>query len=289
MHDEQELYRHQWRALRRTLYHVCLHPAQLQGLEGLCVDGHACPTLRVPMAVEGWRQRILAVLAQRAQARDAWAGYEALLPLFGDTNRLDRAIAQAAPQICQEFAQGETRCLWSILARYCSRARDRLTGAKPTREHCWRHLDRHRRAINLQRHAQGHPPCEDVAELAVHLLARLQAQPFKDAPRTLEDIISYFFEFDPAFTTPYNEEMHSLAPLLMYTSGGGEEQQQALTHALTQLPADLRHAVEWRFRLSPQPILDSDEAYRRSYGCSQRALRARADRGVRHLRELLHF
>jgi hypothetical protein len=289
MDDEQYLYRVQWRTLCRHLYQLCLGRYKPLLLDALSDGGPPYTPARVQAAVDAWRQAILTDLAQRTRAAGAWRGWAALLPLFGDTARLDRAIAQAAEQICDEYAQGKTRRLWQVLRTYFIEMRDHLDGAKPTRLQVWRQLDQRRQAYNRQRRQHGLPDCDDVAEVAAYLLASIECDPFKDAPRTVEGVLSYLFEFDSARTRPYDEELAGLDTLLELTGEAGPQGpwQLALAHGLDHLPADLRQAVEWRFTLRPRPVLSSDTAYQRYYGCSQRTLRDRADRGVQHLRALL--
>ena len=93
--------------------------------------------------------------------------------------------------------------------------------------------------------------------------------------------MGYFYEFDPAYTEPYNEELHGLEAIQELT---GSDWQHDLARCLAALPADLRQAVEVCFALRPQPVWRSDAEFSRYYGCSRRTMRDRAARALQRLR-----
>ena len=94
MHDEHYMYRVQWPILRRQLYHLCLNRHGTILLDAV----YDSSTQEQPQknslqtAVNAWCQAILAELAQKAQATDAWPGWAALVPLFAATERLARDL-----------------------------------------------------------------------------------------------------------------------------------------------------------------------------------------------------
>jgi hypothetical protein len=131
MDDERDLYRVQWSALRRHLHHLCLGRYGNVLLDALCTC--ATPASCRQAAIDAWRQRVLADLTTRAHHAAAWSGWTALMPLFGDSERLYHAIAQQADAICQAHASGRTDVLWNVLHAYFTTCRDELDGARTTR------------------------------------------------------------------------------------------------------------------------------------------------------------
>ena len=115
MHDEQVMYRVQWPTLCQHLHRLCLGQHKTVLLDALCNGCKPCEEHRVKTTVHAWQQTILEELAQKIHAPDAWPGWEALIPLFGDTERLCRAIGQAAPAICHAYARGDTSIVWNVL------------------------------------------------------------------------------------------------------------------------------------------------------------------------------
>lgn len=103
-------------------------------------------------------------------------------------------------------------------------------------------------------------------------------------PRTVEDALSYFYEFDPAYTEPYEEELHHLMVVEACTS---HDWQHDLERCQAALPADLQQAVEVCFALRPQPACRTDAEFSAYYGCSRRTMRSRAARALQHLREAM--
>jgi DNA-directed RNA polymerase specialized sigma24 family protein len=204
------------------------------------------------------------------------------MPLFGDSEYLYHAIAQHADAICQAYASGRTDVLWNILHACFTACRDELDGARTTRLQVWRRIDRLRH--ELQRQRQGLGECRDLAELATHILSTMEQRALKDAPTTLEGVLSYFYEFDPRYTEPYDEELHGLAAVQELT---GSDWQGDLARCLAALPVELRQAVEVRFALQPQPVFHTDTEFRRHYGCSPRTMRDRATRALQRLREAM--
>jgi DNA-directed RNA polymerase specialized sigma24 family protein len=284
MHDERYMYRMQWPVLRQHLHRLCLGSHGKVLLDPLCGCTAYDATDRVQAAVDAWCQGILADLAQKAQAPDAWPGWAALLPLFGNTRRLYGDIGQAAEAICQEHADGATSIVWNVLRAYFSDCRDDLDGAKKTRLRVWRRLDRLRQELNRQRRRQGLGDCQHLPELVAYVLAAIQQRGLKDAPTTVEGVLSYFYEFDPAYTQAYDDELHSLEAAEELT---GSDWLHDLARGLEQLPAELRQAVEVRYGLSSQSALRTIEEYCTHYGCSARTLRDRADRALQSLRQRL--
>jgi DNA-directed RNA polymerase specialized sigma24 family protein len=284
MHDEQVMYRVQWPTLYQHLHRLCLGQHKTVLLDALCNGCEPCEEHRVKTTVHAWQQAILDELTQYTRAPDAWPGWEALIPLFGDTERLCRDIGQAAPTICHAYARGDTSIVWNVLRTYFTDMRDSLDGARKTRLPVWRRLDRLRHAFNRQRRHQGLPDCHDLPELVAHILAVIETQGWKDAPTTMEGVWSYFVEFDPVYARPYDEDIHSLGALQDLTN---KDWQLDLTRCLEQLPADLRQAVEVQYELRPHPVCRTDEDYRQHYGCSARTVRDRAAKAVQQLRQML--
>ena len=282
MPDERDLYRVQWPTLRRHLHHLCLGHYGSVLLEGLCARDQ--PACNLQATVDPWRQSILDDLARRAQHPAAWPGWAALVPLFGDSERLYGALAQQAEAICQAHVCGKTDVFWNVLHEYFSACRDALDGARPTRLQVWRQIDRMRHAWQRQRQRQGLGECHDLAELAAHILSVMAQRALKDAPTTVEGVLSYFYEFDPAYTEPYNEELHGLEAVEALT---GSDWQHDLARCLAALPGDLRQAVEVCFALRPQPVLRTDAEFSSYYGCSRRTMRDRAARALQRLREAM--
>jgi hypothetical protein len=93
MHDEQSLYRVQWPSLCQHLHRLCLGRHKAVLLDALCHGCEPCAEYRVTTSVQAWQQAILDELAQYTYAPDAWPGWEALIPLFGDTEHLCQAIS----------------------------------------------------------------------------------------------------------------------------------------------------------------------------------------------------
>jgi hypothetical protein len=248
-------------------------------LDALCTDGQ--PARDLQAAVDLWRQGILDELARRARPTAAWPGWAALMPLFGHSEHLYSALTQQAEAICQAEASGKTDVLWNVLREYFTACRDTLDGSRTTRLQVWRRLDRLRHELQRQRQQQGLEECHDLAELTAHILLVIEERAMKDAPRTVEGVLSYFYEFDPAYTEPYNEELHSLEAVQELT---GSDWQHDLERRLTALPADLRQAVEVCFTLRPQPVLYTNAEFRRYYGCSPRTMRHRAAHALQRLR-----
>jgi hypothetical protein len=211
MPDERDLYRMQWPALRRHLHHLCLGRYGNVLLEKLCTGCHSGRGIQT--AVDLWRQGILDELTQRACHTAAWPGWATLIPLFDESVRLYRVIAQQADAICQAHASGKTDVLWNTLHAYFTACRDALDGARTTRLQVWRRIDRIRHEWQRQRQRQGLGECHDLSELTAHVLSVIEQHAFKDAPTTVEGVLSYFYEFDPSYTTPYDEELHGLKAL----------------------------------------------------------------------------
>lgn len=282
MQDERDLYRVQWPTLRRHLHHLCLERHGSMLLDALCASGK--PVCDLQTAVDSWRQSVLGELAQRARPTAAWPGWAALMPLFGDSEHLYRALAQQADAICQADASGKTDVLWNALKEYFTACRDKLDGARPTRLQVWRRIDRIRHELQRQRQRQGLGECHDMAELAAHVLSVIEQRTVKDAPTTVEGVLSYFYEFDRAYTEPYDEELHGLEAVEELTSN---DWQRDLTRCLAALPVDLRQAVEVCFTLCPQPVFHTDAEFSKHYGCSPRTMRDRAARALPLLREAM--
>ena len=262
MPDERDLYRMQWPTLRRQLHHLCLERYGSVLLAGFCIREASACGLRA--TVDRWRQHILDALTGRTQQPGAWPGWAALVPLFGDSERLYDALLQQADSIRQALAQGKTDVLWNVLHEYFIACRDALDGARPTRLQVWRQIDRIRHEWQRQRQRLGLGECYDLAEAASHVLSVIVQRTLKDAPTTIEGVLSYFYEFDPACSEPYNEELHSLEAVETLT---GSDWQHDLARCLAALPADLRQAVEVGFALRPQPVFRTDAAFRSYYGC----------------------
>jgi hypothetical protein len=284
MHDEQVMYRVQWPALCQHLHRLCLGQHKTVLLDALCYGCEASEAHRVKTTVQSWQQAILDELAEYTHASDAWPGWEALIPLFGDTERLCHDIGQAAPAICYAYARGDTSIVWNVLRTYFTTMRDSLDGARKTRLPVWRRLDRLRHTFNRHRRRQGLPDCDDLPELVAHILAVIETQGWKDAPTTVEGVWSYFVEFDPVYARPYDEDISSLEACQEFTN---TDWQLDLTRCLDQLPAALRQAVEVQYELRPHPVCRTDEDYRHHYGCSARTLRDRAAKAVQQLRQML--
>lgn len=282
MPDERDLYRVQWPTLRRHLHHLCLERHSSVLLDALCASGTAAYDCQT--AVDAWRHSVLDELAQRARPTAAWPGWGALMPLFGDSERLYQALAQQSESICLAQNSGKTDVLWKTLTEYFTACRDRLDGARPTRLQVWRRIDRIRHEWQRQRQRQGLGECHDVAELAAHVLSVIEQRALKDAPTTVEGVLSYFYEFDPAYTEPYSEELHGLEAVEALTRS---DWQHDLERCLAALPADLRQAVEVCFALCPQPVFHTDAEFQRHYGCSRRTMRGRAARALQRLREAM--
>jgi len=282
MQDERDLYRVQWPTLRRHLHHLCLERHGSVLLDTLCAS--STPAGDLQAAVDAWRQSVLGELAQHARSTAAWPGWAALMPLFGDSDHLYGALAQCTDSICQADASEKTSVLWNILKEYFTACRDKLDGASPTRLQVWRRIDRIRHELQRQRQRQGLGECQDLAELVAHVLSVIAQRALKDAPTTVEGVLAYFYEFDPAYTEPYNEELHSLEAVEALTRS---DWQRDLERCLAVLPADLRQAVEVSFVLRPQPVLRTDEEFQRHYGCSPRTMRDRAARALQRLREAM--
>ena len=284
MHDEQVMYRIHWPALCQHLHRLCLGRHQTVLLDALCHGCEPCEEHRVTTTVQAWQQAILDELAQYTHAPDAWPGWEALIPLFGDTERLCHDIRQATPAICYAYARGDTSVVWNVLRTYFTAMRDSLDGARKTRLPVWRRLDRLRHAFNRHRRRQGLSDCDDLPELVAHILTVIESQGWKDAPTTVEGVWSYFVEFDPAYVRSYDEDIHSLEACQECTN---KDWQLDLTRCLEHLPAELRQAVEVQYELRPHPVCRTDEDYRQHYGCSARTLRDRAAKAVQQLRQML--
>ena len=282
MQDERDLYRVQWPTLRRHLYHLCLERYGSVLLDALCTSGK--PVCDLQTAIDSWRQSVLDELTQRARPTAAWPGWRALMPLFGDSERLYRTLAQQAKAICLAQESGKTDVLWNTLQEYFIACRDQLDGARPTRLQVWRRIDRIRHEWQRQRQRQGLGECHDLAELAAYVLSVIEQRALKDAPTTVEGVLSYFYEFDPAYTEPYDEELHGLEAVQKLTN---TDWQRDLTRCLAALPADLRQAVEVFFALHPQPVFRTDAEFQRHYGCSRRVMRDRAARALQRLREAM--
>lgn len=283
MHDERSMYRQQWPALRQHLRHLCLGRHGKILLDTLC-DTAALQGDTLQAAVAAWRQAILDELAQKLHATDAWPGWRALLPLFADTERLYGTLAAVAENVCDEYTRGGMGTLWNVLHSYFTEARDELDGAKKTRLQVWRRLDRMRHDLNRQRRRQGLGDCKHLPELVAHVLELVQHRRLKDVPTTVEGVMSYFYEFDPAYTQAYDDELHSIETLQALTS---RERQLDLAQCLEKLPPDLRQAIEVRFELQPQPVLLNQEAWHNHYGYSPRTLRYRADKALELLRQCM--
>jgi hypothetical protein len=283
MHDERSMYRHQWPALRQQLRHLCLGRHAKVLLETLCDDDKP-ESEKLQAAVDAWRQAILDELAQKTRAADAWPGWRAVLPLFADTERLHRAIASVAETIRDEYTRGGMGTLWHVLHSHFIEARDELDGAKKTRLQVWRRLDRIRHDLNRQRRRQGLSDCQHLPELVAHVLEVLQKRRVKDVPMTVEGVMSYFYEFDPAYTQVYDDELHSIETLQELT---GREWQLDLMKCLENLPPELRQAIDVRFEFQPQPAFLNQAAWRNHYGYSPRTLRDRADRALELLRQCM--
>lgn len=151
MDDAQQMYRLRWPALRRCLYQLCLRSDRVAVLlDGLRKSTNQTPTgsQALRQAVATWRDAILADLAPKTLATDAWPGWRALMPLFGNTEKLTRALATQSEKICHEAVAGETRVLWYVLHAYFIDTRDHLDGVGPTRLGVWRKIDRIRRDLN---------------------------------------------------------------------------------------------------------------------------------------------
>ena len=110
MHDEHYMYRVQWPTLRRQLYYLCLSRHSSILLDALCDRNSQEQSQKnsLQTAVNTWRQAILAELAQKAHATDAWPGWAALIPLFTATERLAHDLRHMAERLCQEYSQGRT-------------------------------------------------------------------------------------------------------------------------------------------------------------------------------------
>lgn len=284
MHDELFMYRVQWPALRRCLYRLCLGDHRTALLEGLCNCVDIRVADRVRESVDAWRQAILKELERKTHAADTWPGWQALIPLFAHSDRLYRDITERVESICHDYASGRTAILWQVLHAYFTDWRDELGDGKKTRLRVWRKIDRIRRQLNAQRRREGLGDLRHLPELVAHVLAILQSTDVKDAPTTVEGVCSYFAEFDSAYSQPYDEELQGLEVMQELTD---RDWMIDLTRALEKLPRELREALELRFELCPQPAFHTEEERRRYYGCSDRALRDRADKALRLLRESL--
>lgn len=282
MQDERDLYRVQWPTLRRHLYRLCLERHGSVLLDALCASG--TPMCDLQTAIDSWLQSVLGELARCARPTAAWPGWAALIPLFGDSERLYRVLAQQADAISQADARGKTNVLWNVLKEYFTACRDALDGARPTRLQVWRRIDRIRHELQRQRQRQGLGECYDLAEMVAHVLSVIEQHALKDAPTTVEGVVSYFYEFDPTYTEPYNEELHGMEAVEALTRS---DWQHDLERCLVVLPEDLRQAVEACFALRPQPVLRTDAEFQRHYGCSPRTMRDRAARALQRLREAM--
>ena len=282
MHDERYMYRVQWPALRGHLYHLCLGGHKTALLGTLCNCGESCEGKKVQAAVDAWRQGILEELEQKTHASNAWSGWQALIPLFGHSKRLYRDIGERAEEICHEYTAGSTSIIWKVLRTYFKDWRDELDGAKKTRLEVWRKIDRIRRELNAQRRREGLSDLQHLPELVAHVVAVIKSRDLKDAPTTVEGVWSYFCEFDPAYSEPYDEEMLGLEALQELTH---RDWQIDLARGLEKLPAELRQALEIRYELRPQPVFRNEEERRAYYGWSARTLRDRADKALKLLRE----
>jgi hypothetical protein len=234
--------------------------------------------------MDAWRQAILAELAQKAHAADAWPGWAALMPLFGHTEHLAHDLGRTSERLCEEYSQGRTGTLWNVLHAYFTDQRDELDGARKTRLQVWRKLDRIRHDVNRQRRRQGLDDYQQLPELVVHILEVIDTRSLKDAPTTVDGVLSYFYEFDPAYAEPYNEELHGLSTVEALTS---RDWQLDLARLFAQLPVELQQALEIRFEFRPQPVLRTAEERHAYYGCSDRTLRDRAERALQFLRQSL--
>jgi hypothetical protein len=286
MHDEHDMYRVQWPALRRQLYHLGLNRHGTILLDALRDSSPQAQAQQKSLqaAVNTWCQAILAELAEKVRAADAWPGWRALMPLFGDTARLVHDLDRMAAQLRQEQSQGRTVTLWNVLRAYFAEQRDALDGAGKTRLQVWRKLDRIRHDLHRQRRRQGLDDYQQLPELVAHILEVIETRGVKDAPTTIEGVLSYFYEFDPAYAEPYNEELHGLDTAQELTS---RDWQLDLRRVFEKLPPALQQALEIRFELRPQPVLRTAEERRIYYGCSDRTLRDRADRALHLLRQSL--
>ena len=206
------------------------------------------------------------------------------MPLFGATERLGRDLGHMAEQLCQEYSQGRTGTLWNVLHAYFTEQRDALDGAKKTRLEVWRKIDRIRHDLNRQRRRQGLDAYQQLPELVAHILEVIDTHRLKDAPTTVEGVVSYFYEFDPAYAEPYNEELHGLSTVQELTS---RDWQLDLARLFEKLPPELQQALDIRFELRPQPVFRTTEERRAHYGCSDRTLRDRAERALQLLRQSL--
>jgi hypothetical protein len=283
MHDEHDMYRVQWPALRRQLHHLCLNRHGTILLDALRDSSPQAKARQKTFqaAVNTWREAILAELAEKVRAADAWPGWRALMPLFGDTARLVHDLDRMAAQLRQEQSQSRTGTLWNVLRAYFADQRDALDGAGKTRLQVWRKLDRIRRDLHRQRRRQGLDDYQ-LPELVAHILEVIETRGVKDAPTTIEGVLSYFYEFDPAYAEPYNEELHGLGTVQELTS---RDWQVDLTRLIEKLPTELQQALDIRFEFRPQPVFHTAEARRAYYGCSDRTLRDRAGRALQLLRQ----
>jgi hypothetical protein len=284
MYDERYLYRVQWPALRQHLYRLCLGPHKTALLERFCGCGASAVTNHLRAAVDAWRQAILQELEQKTRTPNAWPGWQALIPLFGHSERLYRDIGARAKEICDEYSSGRIGILWHVLHAYFTDWRDELDGGKKTRLEVWRKIDRIRRELNAQRRRQGLGDFQHLPELVAQVLAVIKSRDLKNAPTTVEGVWSYFTEFDPAYSQPYDEEMQGLELMQELTD---RDWMIDLTRALEKLPTELRQALEIRYELRSQPMFRTEEERRRYYGCSDRTLRDRADKALKLLRESL--
>ncbi|MBM3225952.1 MAG: hypothetical protein FJZ47_19445 [Candidatus Tectomicrobia bacterium] len=271
MPDEQHLYRVEWPRLRRHLYRVCLGQYRQLLLDQLCRCAGPVSD-DVTSAVESWVQAILTDLARQAQVPDAWPGWAALLPLFGNMVRLSRDLGREAEAICQAEAHGDSSHLWNVLHAYFTDERDALDGGGTWRVPIWRRLDHLRRELTARRQQQGGGEYTDLAELVAELLLLIEERKEPDVPRTVEGLLAYFYAFDPIYTQPFEEERQGIDTLEELTDLGWFDVQRAFM----ALPVELRQALEIRLGLRVQPL-----------GYSPRTLRDRAERAIQRLRQAL--
>jgi len=166
MHDKQVMYRVQWPALCQHLHRLCLGQHKTVLLDALCHGCEPCEEHNVKTTVQAWQQAILDELAQYTHAPDAWPGWEALILFFGDTERLCRDIAQAAPAICHAYARGDTSIVWNSLE-----ALQDLTNKDWQLDltRCLEQLPAAlRQAVEVQYALRPHPVCRTAEEYRQH-------------------------------------------------------------------------------------------------------------------------
>jgi hypothetical protein len=202
-----------YRQCRKKLFNGVLHKISLthvNGEWGVCNCGDdlidaLCNGIDPKEAAERWRDAVLAALQVRITACFAsgnpvsslWACAPALL---ADLKPLVALLEGALDALCHADNNARLGILWNNLRRFYSKVADRDAGDSPTRERVWRKLDAMRRVLDPDGKLIFPQDVVEVFEQIEKERAESNGKdPFKDAPRTLGNVLSYFFDFDPRF------------------------------------------------------------------------------------------